>query len=343
MNLGLPYITEGLKGTGGAIRKFSEHFIVEEIPLYEPSGEGNHLYINFTKVGMNSIDIQKKVSRLLDIKEKDIGIAGLKDKNAVTTQTISIALDNKNRDDIIKKIEDNIDIKINSTSLHNNKLKPGHLLGNKFTIIITDVKDDAFSKAKKIIEKIDKIGVPNYFGLQRFGIDQNNIKKGHDLLKGKIKIRDRWLKRFLISSYQSYLCNVYLAERIRNNMFHKIIKGDVAKKYDTGGMFDVTDEKKEQVRFDDKQITFTAPIYGIKMWGAKEESKKFEDKILRESDITIKDLEKNKIKGTRRTGRIFIDDLKVIKCTEGIKLSFSLRKGSFATVLLREIMKKEVN
>ncbi len=336
----LPYITSK-EGIGGKLKKKPEHFIVEEIPLYDPSGKGKHLYINITKKGLNSIDIQKKIAESLNIKEFDIGFAGLKDKNAVTTQTFSVPLNNgsveKLKQAILSLQSDNV--KINWFKLHNNKLKPGHLLGNRFKIIISDVNKGALPNAEKIIKEIKKKGLPNYFGEQRFGIENNNIKKGHDLIKGRLKIRDRWLRRFLMNSYQSYLCNLYLANRVKKGLFDKLIKGDIAKKYDTGGLFEVKDLDKEQKRYENMEISFTAPIYGIKMLDAKFEAKKLESLILKKSEISIEDLKKAGIKGTRRAGRLVVNNFIAEECSEGIQLRFSLPKGSFATVVLREIIK----
>jgi tRNA pseudouridine13 synthase len=89
----LPYLTIDLPGIGGRIREKPEHFEVEEIPLYEPSGKGTHLYINITKKGINTRDIQLKIAQILDLPLHSVSFAGLKDKNAVTTQTFSIELE----------------------------------------------------------------------------------------------------------------------------------------------------------------------------------------------------------------------------------------------------------
>lgn len=343
----LPFATKEYPGIDGKIKKKPEHFVVEEIPIYEPCGKGDHLYINLTKKNLTSKEIQKKLTQLFNLSEVCIGFAGMKDKHAVTTQTYSIKfgiIDDKFTKEVVKTIEKNIPIKVNWAKLHNNKIKAGHLLGNKFKIIISEIKipiDEALEISREIVNKIKKTGIPNFYGPQRFGFDGDNWKRGLSIIKGELKTRDLWSKRFLISSYQSYLCNVYLAKRVESGNFEKILKGDIAKKYDTGGLFVVKDKEAEQKRYDNHEISFTGPIYGPEMWEAEDESGKFEKEILKDSGVTIEDIKKAGSNGTRRLGRLLVDDIKIKKVREGLQLEFFLPKGAFATNVLREIIKSE--
>lgn len=341
----LPYISKDLEGISGKIREIPDNFIVEEVPVYSPSGEGEHVYINITKKLLTTKDVEKTLSNLFQFSQEKIGTAGLKDKNAITTQTFSLLFDGINKDkeekekklDEIKKKIEETGLKVNWISSHTNKLKPGHLLGNNFSIIITNVQENAFEKALKIAELLKKTGVPNYYGEQRFGIKGENTEKALKIINRELRIRDKWLRKFLISSLQSYLCNLYLAERV-NLGFNKLLKGDIAKKYDTGGLFVVEDITKEQERYNKKEIGFTAPMYGKDLWKAENESGKLEEDILLKTEISIDKLE-NYCSGTRRLGRLLLDNLKVEKVENGIKLNFFLPKGAFATIVLREFMK----
>jgi len=341
INLDLPYLTQDLPGIGGKIRKTPDSFIVEEIPLYEPLGIGKHLYINITKENLTTRQLQEKLANFFNISVKNVGFAGMKDKNAITTQTFSIS-----EFDSIEKakelIESNLPVKVNWLRFHKNKLKIGHLLGNKFKILISDLEisnEEALERTKNIVKEIRKRGLPNFFGPQRFGFNGNNIQKGFDIVQGKLNINNRWMKKFLISSYQSYLCNKYLAYRLEKGLFNKILKGDIAKKYDTGGLFEVEDQEKEQERYENHEISFTAPIYGYKMWETTEFARELESKILSDFDMTLEKLRLAKIKGTRRLGRLLIRELSAETKKDGILLTFSLPKGAFATTFLREIMK----
>lgn len=340
-NLKLPYVSpENLK-ISGKIKQIPEHFIVEEVPLYKPSRQGNHLFVSFTKKQQTTKEIERQVCSLFNLKQTDIGIAGMKDKLSISTQTISINTENLNlnKEQIIDKLK-TLNIKINSAEFHNNKLKPGHLLGNNFKIIISEIKNPEkdVETSKKIIKEIEKNGIPNFYGSQRFGLE-NNEQKGKLILENKLRIKDKWLRKFLISSYQSYLFNYYLAKRIEKNKFNSLLKGDIAKKHSTGGLFFVENLDYEQKRFDEKEISFTGPIFGIKMLHTKQDSLNFEQEILRENKIDLEIFSKFKIKGSRRISRILIKKINLKSSESKIELSFFLPKGSFATVVLREFLK----
>ncbi len=341
----LPYITSKVKGIGGKIKEKPEYFLVEEIPLYDPCGDGEHLFVSITKKNKTTREIQQELAKLLGLKPRHIGCAGMKDKYAVTTQVFSIKTGKLSEEKIkavCKAIEENLGVKVRWAKLHKNKLRTGHLLGNKFSILITEIKiekNEAKERVKKILDIIKRTGLPNFYGPQRFGVRGENIKKGLEIIKGKRRIKNKWVRRLLLSAYQSYLCNLYLAERLRHSLFDKIMKGDIAKKYETGGMFVVENVEREQKRYEAKEISFTAPIYGKKMWWPKYDALKFEKEVLEKSDVTIEELEMVNASGTRRTGRIFPQGLRARFTDKGLKLSFFLPKGSFATVLLREIMK----
>ncbi|TFH18487.1 tRNA pseudouridine(13) synthase TruD [Candidatus Bathyarchaeota archaeon] len=342
INLDLPFITKDYPGIGGKIREKSSHFLVEEIPLYNPDGTGIHLYLNITKEGMTTRDVQLKLAELFNQDPSEVGKAGLKDKYAITTQNFSVVFDGEqpDPDEIIKIVEAEMPVKVNWAKYHSNKLRAGHLEGNRFTITITDAEDDALALARKIADRIHMAGMPNYYGVQRTGKEGENIIQGWLLLKGKKRLGDRWLRKYLISSYQSYLCNRYLVERIEQGKFTELIHGDLAKKHDTGGIFWVEELETEQPRFNNKEISFTAPMYGYKMRQAKYESSDLETRILDSVTITVDDLRKNHIKGTRRLGRI-LPEISLGENQDGLEISFTLPKGSFATTVLREFMKND--
>jgi tRNA pseudouridine13 synthase len=337
----LPFITCELEGTGGTIKETNEDFQVEEIPLYELTGEGEHLFINITKNAITTKDVQKELAKIYQVKNQDVDFAGIKDKYALTTQTFSVWIKDHSIKDRAYQLEEFLPVKINWTKFHQRKIKKGHLAGNKFTIKITGIPgliDDAIQKAEAIINKLSETGIPNFFGEQRFGIKGDNAQKGLDIMLGKQRIKNKWLKKFLLSSYQSYVFNFYLKKRIEEGLFGRILNGDVAKKQDTGGIFIVDDSETDQKRLENKEITFTGPIFGKKMRSPENEALNFENEILKGLEITREDFAKAKLTGTRRPG-IIIPDINYRKCEDGIELKFTLPKGSFATVVLREIMK----
>lgn len=343
----LPYATDGYAGIGGSLRAKPEHFEVVEIPLYEASGTGEHLYVNITKVGVTTKSVQSDLARLFGLSKSHVGFAGLKDKFARASQTFSLSVGIQNAqytESAADRISHELGLQVNWARFHANKLKPGHLLGNRFSILVTGLEcepAECLARCDEISDLLKRRGLPNYFGPQRFGRQGGNVQQGLGILKGSLWHKDKWLRRFLVGSVQSYLCNVYLAERLQAGLFDRLLQGDVAKKYDTGGMFEVEDVASEQSRYEAHETSFTAPIFGPKLWSAKGESGEFESALLERSALTVEDFGKARVKGTRRLGRLLVNDLSVVAQEDGILMRFSLQKGAYATTVLREFMKTE--
>lgn len=372
-----PFVTADLPGIGGELRATPDHFVVEEVPLYDASGEGQHLYVNVTKVGLTTKDIQHRLMALFGVREADVGFAGMKDRHARTTQTFSISVGHISNAMVAAyadRIRQELPVTLNWARLHQNKLKTGHLLGNRFRIVIsglTQSPHEAQQAAQAIAARLQTTGVPNYFGPQRFGQNGANVERGIAVLKKKTYVKDRWLRRFLVSAYQSHLCNLYLAQRLELGHFDQLLLGDVAKKSATGGMFDVEDLAVEQPRYAAHEISFTAPLFGPKMWPATGEAGLLEQQILAAAPAGLDELKRAKVDGARRVGRLIIDDLTVrpwpnpesgshgpladsgdddrrpsgplpADQLNALEVAFYLPKGAFATTVLGEIMKVEL-
>ena len=166
-----PFLTEEIPGIGGQLKMRPDDFKVEEIPLYNPSGEGTHTYIWIEKQKIATLPAIAAIARALGIRRKDIGFAGLKDARAITRQWLSI----EHADiDAIKSL-DFENIQILKIDRHVNKIKTGHLWGNRFDINIRNLKlsdcdiDEAFSRVRQVLDVLEKRGIPNYYGQQRFG------------------------------------------------------------------------------------------------------------------------------------------------------------------------------
>jgi len=345
LDLFTPYLTADLEGIGGRIRARPEDFMVEEVALYEPSGYGSHLYVNITKRNQTTRDVQLQLANLFNLKPMNIGTAGLKDKYAVTTQTFSILFEKNDvrPDDTSELIKDSLDIKVNWAKLHGNKLRTGHHIGNRFKITITNTRmptNKAAKRSRRIAEMIHLKGMPNYYGEQRIGKHGEKVRQGWAILQGQKTYKDRWLSKLLVAAYLSYLCNRYLAERMRRGLFDRILLGDIAKKHETGGIFWVNDPLTEQPRYEAQEISFTAPIYGYQMSKPLGEPAALEAEIFEESEMSMETFRRMKVTGTRRFGRL-TPRIEVAEASRGVQLSFMLPKGGFATTLLSEFMKTE--
>ncbi|TFG91418.1 MAG: tRNA pseudouridine(13) synthase TruD [Syntrophobacterales bacterium] len=177
------YLTAKLPGIGGVIKEMAEDFVVTEIPLYLPCGEGEHAYVEIEKSGVTTLDAIRRIARSLGISERDIGYAGLKDSRGITRQTLSIPRVETDRL-LALSLQG---ITILSANRHRNKLKLGHLAGNSFTIRVRSVESDALKKATAILAVLTKRGVPNYFGSQRYGGLGNSHLIGRALVRRDFK------------------------------------------------------------------------------------------------------------------------------------------------------------
>src|SRR5438105_1408463 len=177
----LPYLTTDFPGIGGALKQRAEDFFVQEIPLYEPSGEGEHVYAEVQKVGMTTFEAIKRIADTLHVSSRDIGYAGLKDAHAITRQVFSIP-------DTTEQAVMNLripDLTIQWAARHGNKIRLGHLKGNRFAIKIREVNPTDVVKLQPLLDVLKTRGMPNFFGEQRFGRRGDNDKLGATLIRGR--------------------------------------------------------------------------------------------------------------------------------------------------------------
>jgi len=329
----------------------SRDFIVEEIPLYDFSGEGEHLVAKVRKKDMTTWEMLNVLADHLGIRRRDIGYAGLKDKHAMTIQYISLPA----------KLEERLSsfthekIKILDTTRHNNKIRVGHLKGNRFEIRLKKVLGVQKEKLDSVLDWIADNGVPNYFGAQRFGTKGDNWQEGKKLLEGTLRMRDKKTREFLMGSYQSYLFNNWLAKRMEINLllqsfgeaeveklaglsegslkgtkdqqhFYKLLEGDLMMHYPYGKLFEAEDVAKEAARFVTKDTAPTGLIPGTKTKRATGSAGVIESQY----DETLP------LYGARRYAWIQVEDIKKHHIPERAhyELSFTLPKGSYATNVL---------
>lgn len=173
-----PYLTAMVPGIGGTLKESPEDFIVEEIPSYLPCGSGEHCYLVIEKRGITTLEAIRRIAQVLKIPERDIGYAGMKDAVGITRQTVSAQ-----RITPEKALSLDLDgITVVSAELHSNKLKIGHLKGNRFRVTIRGVDGNAAQSIPGILDILKKRGVPNYFGYQRYGAQGNSHLIGAAML-----------------------------------------------------------------------------------------------------------------------------------------------------------------
>ncbi len=345
----LPYLTEGLPGVGGVIRQEIADFIVEEVPAYEPCGEGEHTFFRVRKRDTPTMALLEEIARKLGVSRRKVSYAGLKDARAVAEQTFSAHFVSPER---IMALElENAEVLW--AKLHTNKLRTGHLRGNRFTLRLREVAPDAAARAEAIVQVLLARGVPNGYGPQRFGNYGDNAEIGLCLLRddeegmvahGLRRYPSRRMRRFFISALQSALFNQVLARRIQQGAMDNLLLGDIAKKEDTGGHFVVEDVAVERPRVKAWAISPTGPIYGYKMFASHDEAAALEAEILAAANLTPEEFRPVRAKGARRPLRYYPDGLSYrMEDERTLVVSFFAPKGAYATLFLRELMKADVD
>jgi tRNA pseudouridine13 synthase len=229
----LPLWPQANPASGGSatLKHLNEDFIVTELPLQLPSGEGEHVWLDIEKNGANTAFVAQQLAEAAGVQDRDVGYAGLKDRYAITRQWFSIYLPKgkvAGATPDLTRLE-HPEFKVLRQSRHAKKLRPGDLLGNHFRIVLRDVAGDA--EAMKLIEaNLEAVavqGVPNYFGAQRFGFEGGNVEQGRAMLAREIRVHHPKKKGIYLSAVRSFVFNEVLALRIRQGLWGKTLPGDV--------------------------------------------------------------------------------------------------------------------
>ncbi len=319
----------------GKIREAPEDFRVEEIPAYGPSGRGDHLLVHFEKTGLTTPQAVRALANALDSPASEAGWAGLKDRVAITRQWASFAGADPERASGLELAG----IRVLEAARHGNKLRTGHLRGNRFTLRIRGAAEGE-DVARELLDGLCTGGAPNYYGEQRFGEQGSNLERARAwLMEGRRPPRDRFQRKLLISTLQSAAFNAWLAKRVDAGL-SQLIEGDLARKEDTGGMFHIRDVEQEQARADAWEISATGPMLGRKMRAAEAEAGVQERELLEAwgGQATLERMGRLG-PGTRRVVRIRPERHALHVDGQDLLLEFTLPKGAYATIILRELMK----
>jgi tRNA pseudouridine13 synthase len=344
-------MTRDLPGTGGLHKATPEDFVVEELPAYAPAGEGGHTFLRIEKRALTTQEAVARLCRALGVSPKDAGVAGQKDRQALTRQWISLPDVDPARA-LGAAVEG---VRVLEAARHGHKLRTGHLMGNRFTLTLRGVVPDGLARAQAILERLAAHGLPNYFGQQRFGARGDNAARGKLLLdpappsEGTRRPRlSGTERRLLVSAYQAELFNRYLDARIDEELVATALVGDVLKKSDTGGLFTVDDNAEAvadaQARLSARAVVVTGPMFGHKMMapppgtpsGEREEALLRAEGIAAAAFAVLGKL----AEGTRRPLVVPVAaPLLRALGDDALVLDFTLPPGAYATVLLAEVTK----
>jgi tRNA pseudouridine13 synthase len=291
------------------------------------------------KRGVSTLDAVEALATELGQPAREFGFAGLKDARAVTRQWLSI----HDVDPARAEKAECPGVRVLAASRHENKLRMGHLRGNRFGIVLRGVDPDHLEALQKNVDHLKEVGVPNYFGEQRFGKRGANLAKGLKILSGNPKKTARRipkrLLRLLISAVQSEVFNRVLNRRIED--IDQLVDGDVAWIHESGACFLVDNAQAEAKRCKNFEISPSGPMPGPKMLRASGEVARLEDEILAELAVDCEVFGRvpgGTNSGVRRPLRVPLGSPKLSPLDSAARIEFELGKGSFATAVLRQLL-----
>ncbi|MBB6429310.1 tRNA pseudouridine(13) synthase TruD [Algisphaera agarilytica] len=412
----LTYLTADLPGTGGTLKQRPEDFLVDEQPLYEPCGEGEHLYLFIEKKQATTQDLIRRVAKAFRVKRSDVGYAGQKDKHAVTRQHLSIYRPGTSAEEdheCLERFKEYPYAQVIWADRHTNKLRRGHHGGNRFVIKLREVDPTAVIKAKPILERLAAEGFPNYLGEQRFGYRNNSHLLGKHLLRGEwqafldemlgkplptesdavqqartayeagdydlalehmpkslrgdrqaldalrqhktpekaVNMIDRTQRDFLVTAAQSAIFNAVIDRRLRDGTLSKLLPGDLAWKHDNRSCFTVDAETAElengpDGRVASLEVSPSGPFWGPGMTQTTGDVLAAERAALEDMGMAEDDFANQRHLSTDGTRRPLRERLLDPEYSSGVdehgpylRLAFTLGRGAFATMVVREITK----
>lgn len=305
-------------GATATLKSRNEDFIVTELPLQWPGGEGEHLWLEIEKTGANTAFVAQRLAEAAGVQERDVGYAGLKDRHAITRQWFSIYLPHGKAAGETPDLTllQHPEFKVLRQSRHLKKLRPGDLQGNHFRIVLRDVAGDR-AAIEANLQAVAAQGVPNYFGAQRFGFEGGNVEQGRAMLAREIRVRNPKKKGLYLSAVRSFVFNEVLALRIQQGLWGKTVPGDVM----------------------DEAGRPTGPLWGRGRVGTTDQAQALENSVAERHAALCDGMEHAGLDQERRALVAWPADLSwAWPQADQLELSFSLPAGNYATAVLNEIL-----
>lgn len=339
----LPRALPGAPRVAARIKDRPSDFVVEEVPAYLPAGEGAHLFLWVEKRDCSGGDLLRRLAAVLGIPVADIGYAGTKDRRAVTRQWLSVPASCERSVSAGVALDG---VRVLGVARHPNKLRLGHLKGNRFRILLRGADPARAPDLARTAVDVMRAGFPNFFGVQRFGRRGESIALGLDLIAaGSLDDRafarvGRFERRMALSAVQSALFNLVLRERVVRGLGRTVLAGDVLARADSAALFEAEAPEVEQARLDAGEVVLTGPVFGHKSRLASGEPGAIEREVLREAGLELSSFRafRSLARGTRRPFHARPEDVRVEADPSGIAVSFFLPKGAYASVMLREFV-----
>ncbi|MCC4800691.1 tRNA pseudouridine(13) synthase TruD [Enterovibrio norvegicus] len=325
----------------GRLKAQPEHFFVSETLDFTPAGHGEHFLVRIRKIGENTKYVANELAKACGVKSRDVSWAGLKDRHAVTEQWFSVHLPGQDDPDLTEFVDthEGVDA-ILETTRHDKKLRPGDLIGNRFSLVITDFTGDAAIDAR--LSNIRDKGVPNYFGSQRFGRNGNNVVSAREWGQDKFRVRDKSKRSFYLSAARSYMFNQVLSARIEQGMTHTPMRGDMLID-NTEHLKLVLDTDKATELLEKGHWLISGPMTGDNALPTEADARKFEQNIIDQEPDLLAVIRSNRMRHDRRALMLFPQEMEWTCEKDTLTVSFSLPAGSFATAVMREVIEESMD
>jgi tRNA pseudouridine13 synthase len=318
------------------IRSVPEDFRVEEVLGFEADGEGPHVMLTVEKREANTHWVADQLARHAGIPGREVGYAGLKDRYAVTVQHFTLNLDRKPEPDWSALADGGI--KVLKSSRHRRKLKTGALEGNRFCLVLRELSGPVDALLPRL-QAVQARGVPNYFGVQRFGRGAANLEKAEAALSGRLRIHDRRLFSLLLSTARSLIFNDVLSERVKAGNWDKLLVGDVLMLDGSHSVFKAMEGDAElPQRLEKGDVHPTGPLWGRGETLTSGAVQALEAEVVGRHPALDKGLVKVGVEMARRSLRLPVRDFTWHETAEGLVLEFFLPAGAYATTVLGELV-----
>ena len=313
------------------VRAAPEDFLVQEWLGWEADGAGDHLLLKVRKRGANTLWVAKQLARLAKIDPRDVGFAGLKDRDAVTEQSFTVPVRSAIGESWAGVAGEGFEVV--AATRHRRKLKRGSLKGNDFTITLREFSGDQGALQQRL-RGIATSGVPNYFGPQRFGRDNSNLRTALAWFADGVAPADRWQRGFALSAARAAIFNAVVARRVSDGTWNRLLPGEIVNLDGSGSVFvaAVVDAALEE-RCASLDIHPTGPL-----WGRHEAAPALEAEVVARYDVLAQGLSKAGLDLERRALRLRVERLEWTIEGDVVQLRFRLFRGAFATAVLHELI-----
>lgn len=321
----------------GVLRRCPEDFVVDEVLGFHPDGEGEHVLLWVRKRGANTDWVARQLARLAGVRPADVSYAGLKDRDAVTSQWFSLRLAGAAEPDWSALAVDGVEVL--EAVRHRRKLRRGALEGNRFQITVRDLQGERGTVAARL-QAMAARGVPNYFGPQRFGRGGGNLEQAEALFAGRLRERNRSRRGIYLSAARSFLFNQVLSQRVEAGNWDAVLDGEALILAGSRSFFVAeTADAETARRVADNDIHPSGPLWGRGEPPVQGAVRLLEEEALAPYPLFREGLEAAGMKQERRALRLPVSGLEWgFEDDDALRLRFFLPAGAFATSVVREVV-----